>query len=147
MYLLYAKKHAVVFQSPSRVWLSVTPWTVAHQASLSLTISQSVPKFVLIVSVMLSSHLILWCPLLLLPSIFPSNRDFSNELAVFIRWQNTGASVSASILPMSIQGWCPLRLTGLISLLYQYISLNGKDSLKKNEIAHSSQINKNSLYY
>ena len=86
MYLLYAKKHAVVFQSPSRVWLSVTPWTVAHQASLSLTISQSVPKFVLIVSVMLSSHLILWCPLLLLPSIFPSIRDFSNELSVHIGW-------------------------------------------------------------
>ena len=105
MYLLYAKKHAVVFQSPSRVWLSVTPWTVAHQASLSLTISQSVPKFVLIVSVMLSSHLILWCPLLLLPSIFPSIRDFSNELSVHIGWPKYWSFSFSIVLPMTIQGW------------------------------------------
>ena len=75
-----------VVQSPSHFQLFVAPWTEACQVSLSLTISQSVPKFVLIVSVMLSSHLILWCPLLLLPSIFPSIRDFSNELSVHIGW-------------------------------------------------------------
>ena len=55
---------------------SATPWTTACQTSLSLTISQSLPKFMSIALVMPSSHLILWCPLLLLPSIFPSIRDF-----------------------------------------------------------------------
>ena len=63
---------------------SATPWTIACQASLSLTISRSLPKFMSIALVMPSSHLILWC-LLLLPSIFPSIRDFSNESAVCIR--------------------------------------------------------------
>ena len=58
------------------------PWTEAHQASLSLTVSQSLPKFMFITSVMPSSHLILWCPLLLLHLIFPSIRVFSNELSV-----------------------------------------------------------------
>ena len=66
-------------QSLSCVWLFSTPWTQAHQASLFLTISQSLPKFMSIASVMLSSHLVLWCPLLLLPSVLPSIRDFSNE--------------------------------------------------------------------
>ena len=75
----------VVVQSLSHVRLFVTPWTAARQASLSLTISQSLLKFMSIASVMPSNHLILWCPLLL-PSIFPSMRDFSNESAVLIRW-------------------------------------------------------------
>ena len=73
-----------VVQSPSRVWLYATPWITALQASL--TISQSLPKFMFIASVMPSSHLILWHPLLLLPSIFPSIRDFSKESAVCVRW-------------------------------------------------------------
>ena len=76
----------VIVQSPSHVQLLVTPLTAACQASLSLTISWSLPKFMSIASVMPSSHLILWLPLLLLPSIFPSIRDFSNESAVHIRW-------------------------------------------------------------
>ena len=62
------------------------PWTAACQASLSLTISWSLPKFMFIVSVMSSSHLILWCPLLLLPSVFPNIRDFSNESSGCIGW-------------------------------------------------------------
>ena len=65
---------------------SVTPWTAARQASLSLTISRSLPKFMSIASVIPSSHLILWYPLLLLPSIFPSIRNFPNQLTVCIRW-------------------------------------------------------------
>ena len=76
----------VVVQSLSHVRLFVTPWTAARQASLSLTISQSLLKFMSIASVMPSNHLILWCPLLL-PSIFPSIRDFSNDSAVHIRWK------------------------------------------------------------
>ena len=90
----------VVVQSLSHVWLFVIPWTVAHQASLSLTISRSLPKFLFIVSMMPSSHLILWCPLLLLPLIFPSIRDFSNELSVCIRWLKSW-SFSFSISPFS----------------------------------------------
>ena len=65
---------------------SVTPWTAALQASLSITNSQSLPKLMSIESVMPSNHLILCHPLVLLPSIFPSIRVFSNELALCIRW-------------------------------------------------------------
>ena len=75
------------FQSLSCVWLFVTPWTATHQASLSFTISWSLLKFMSIESVMPSNHLVLCCPLLLLPSIFPSIRVFSSEPAVHIRWR------------------------------------------------------------
>ena len=70
----------------SRVQLSAAPWTAAHQASLSITVSQSLLKLMSTESVMPSSHLTLCCPLLLLPSIFPSIRVFSNESALHIRW-------------------------------------------------------------
>jgi len=75
----------VVVQFPSRVQLFATPWTAACQASLSITISWSVPKFMSIESVVPSNHLILCHRLLLLPSIFPNIRVFSNESAVCIR--------------------------------------------------------------
>ena len=67
---------------------SATPWTAAHQnqTSLSFTVSQSLPRLVSIESVMPSNHLILCRPLLLLPSIFPSIRVFSNNSALYIRW-------------------------------------------------------------
>ena len=78
--------YVVVVQSPSCVQLFATPWTAAHQASLSLSISRSLPKLMLIALEMPFSCLILWCPLLLLPLIFPSIRDFSNESSVRIRW-------------------------------------------------------------
>ena len=103
--------------------LFVTPWTVTRQASLFLTISWSLPKFMFIALVMLSSHLILWHPLLLPCTIFPSIRDFSSESAACIRWPKYWSfSFSISVLPMSIQGWFPLRLTGLISLLSKRLS-------------------------
>ena len=70
----------------SRVQLFATLWAAARQASLSITNSWSLPKLMSIESVMPSSHLILFCPLLLLPSIFPSIRVFSNESALCIRW-------------------------------------------------------------
>ena len=76
----------VVIQSLNHVQLFVTPWTAAHQASPSFTISQSLLKFLSIELVMLSNHLILCHSLLLLPSIFPSIRVFSNKLALHIRW-------------------------------------------------------------
>ena len=73
-------------QSLSRVRLFVTPWTAAYQASLSITNSRSLLKLMSIELVMSSSHLILCRPILLLPSIFPSIRVFSNESALRIRW-------------------------------------------------------------
>ena len=73
-------------QSLSHVWLFATPWTTARQASLSITNSRSPPKPMSIESVMPSSHLILSHPLLLLPSIYPSIRVFSNESALRMRW-------------------------------------------------------------
>ena len=75
----------VAVQLPSQVRLFKTPWTAAHQASLSLTVSQSLSKFMSTARVMRSSHLILWCLFLLLSSIFPSIRIFSKEWAVSIR--------------------------------------------------------------
>ena len=73
-------------QSLSHVWLFVTPWTAARQASLSIISSQSPPRSMSIESVMPSNHLILCLHLLFLPSIFPSIRVFSNESALCIRW-------------------------------------------------------------
>ena len=70
----------------SHVWLFATPWTAAHQASLSIINSRSPPKPMSIESVMPSNYLILCRPLLLLPSIFPSIRVFSNESALRLRW-------------------------------------------------------------
>ena len=83
----------------SHVWFFVTPWTAAHQASLSITNSQSLLKFMSIESVMpKSNHLILCCPLLLLPSIIPSIRVFSNESIFHIKWPKYW-SFSFSITP------------------------------------------------
>ena len=104
------------FQSLSHVCLFATPWTATHQASLSFTISWSLLKFMSIESVMPSNYLVLCCPLLLLPSIFPSIRVFSDELTLWSGGQSIGVSASASVLPMNIQGWFPLELTGFISL-------------------------------
>ena len=73
-------------QSLSHVQLFVTPWPVACQASLSISNSRSLLKLVSIESVMQSNHLILWCPLFLLPSIFPSIRVISNESVLHFRW-------------------------------------------------------------
>ena len=87
-----------VVQLPSCVLLFETPWTLAHQASLSLTISCSLPKFLSIESMMPSNHLILCHPLLLLPSIFSSFKVFCNESAVHIRWPKYW-SFSFSISP------------------------------------------------
>ena len=83
------KGKVVVVQSLSHVLcdsLRPTPWTAARQASLSITNSQSLLKLMCIESVMPSNHLILFCALLLLPSIFPSIRVFSNESVLRIRW-------------------------------------------------------------
>ena len=92
--------------------LFATPWTAVLQATLSLISSQSLPKFM---SVTLSNHLILWCPLLFFPSIFLSLRGFSNKLGLWFAsgGLSIGDSASASVLPMSIQSWFLLGLPGL----------------------------------
>ena len=96
-----------VVQSLSHVWLFVTPWTATHQASLSITISQNLLKLMPIEAVMPSNHIILCHPLLLLPSIFPSIRVFSNESVLRIRWPKY-QSFSFSISPSN-------EYSGLIS--------------------------------
>ena len=102
-------------QSLSRVQLFATPWTAARQASLSITNSQSPPKPLSIVSVMPSNHLILCHPLLLLPSIFPSIRVFSNESALRIRWPKYW-SFSFNISPFN-------EHPGLISFRMDWLDL------------------------
>ena len=103
-------------QSFSRVQLFATPWTAVCQASLSITNSWSLPKLMSIELVMPSNHLILCRPLLLLPSIFPSIRGFSNESALCIRWPKYW-SFSFNISPSNEhKDWSPLGWTGWISL-------------------------------
>ena len=102
-------------QSLSRVWLFVTPRTAAHQASLSFTISLSLLKLMSIESVMPSNHLILCCPLLLLPSIFPSIRVFSRELTLCIKWPKCW-NFSFSISPSN-------EYSGLISFRIDWLAL------------------------
>ena len=103
-------------QSLSHVWLFVTPWIAARQASLSITNSQSPPKPMSIKSVMQSNHLILCHPLLLLPPIPPASGSF--PMSQLFSWdsQSIGGSASASVLPMNTQDWSPLEWTGWISL-------------------------------
>ena len=104
-------------QAISHVWLFVTSWTAARQASLSITSSQSSLKLMSIESVMPSNHLILCYALRFLPSIFPSIRVFSIESVLHIRWPKYWSfSFSISLFPINIQHWFPLGSTGWISL-------------------------------
>ena len=98
----------VIAQSLSHVWLFATSWTVAHQAPLSSIITQSLLKFMSIVLVMLSEHLILCHLVLLQSSIFPIISVFSNESAPCIRWSNYWSFSFSIGLPITIQGWFPL---------------------------------------
>ena len=109
-----------VVQFPSRVQLVTIQWTAACQASLSLNISQSLPKFISIESAMPSNHLILCCPLLLLPSIFPSTRVFSNEPALGIRWPTYWSFIISSSNDYS--GLISFRIDWFDSLLSTELS-------------------------
>ena len=121
----------MVVQLLSRVQLFATPWTAAHQASLSFTISQNLLKLMSIESVMPSNHFILCCPFLLLPSVFPSIRIFSSESALCIRWPKYW---SFSISPS--RAYSELTSLGLIAL----ISLQSKGTLKSLLQHHSSNV-------
>ena len=115
----------------SRVWLFATPWTAARQASLSITNSWTLLKFMSIESVMPSNHLILCRPLLLPPSIFPSFRVFSSESVLPIKWPKYW-SFSFSINPSN-------EYSGLISFRMDWISLKSKEPLKSLLQHHSSK--------
>ena len=123
--------HISSVQSLSRVQLFVTPWTAARQASLSITSSRSLPKPMYIESVMPSNHLILCHPLLLLSSIFPSNRVFSNDSALHIRWPKYW-SFSFNISPSNEQ-------PGLISFRTDRLDLLAVQGTLKSLQHHSSK--------
>ena len=109
---------------------SATPWTAAHQASLSFTISWSLLKLMSLETMMPSSHLILCRPLLLLPSIFPSIKVFSNESALHIRWLKYW-SFSFSISPSNEQ-------KGLISFRMDWLDLLAVQGTLKSLLQHHS---------
>ena len=117
-------------QSLSHVWLFVTPWIAAHQASLSTTNSQSSPKLMCIESVMPSSHLILCRPLLLMPPIPPSIRVFSNESTLSMRWPKYW-SFSLSISPSN-------EHPGLISFRVDWLDLLAVQGTLKSLLQHHS---------
>ena len=117
-------------QSLSHVRLFATPWIAAHQAFLSITNSRSLPKPMSIESVMPSNHLILCHPLLLLPSIFPSIRVFSNQSALSIRWSNYW-SFSFNISPSN-------EHPGLISLRMDWLDLLAAQGTLKSLLQHHS---------
>ena len=114
----------------SRVQLFATPWTAAHQASLSITNSWSLFKLTSIESVMPSNHLILCCPLLLLLSIFPSIRVFSNESVLCIRWPKYW-SFSFSISPSN-------EYSALISFRMDWLDLLAVQGTLKRLLQHHS---------
>ena len=119
-----------VVQSLSHVQLFATPWTAACQASLSFTVSQSLVKLISIELVMPSNHLILCCPLLLLPSVFPRIRVFSNELAHPFRWPKYW-SFSFSISPSN-------EYSGLISFKIDWFDLLAIQRTLKSLLQHNS---------
>ena len=129
-------KHVAVVQSLSHVRLFVTPWTAACQASLSFTISQSLLKLMSIELVMPSNNLILCHPFLLLSSIFNLSDSWSFIISRICAsgGQSIGVSASVSVLPMNIQDWFPLGLTGLISL-----QSNGLSSIFSNTTVQKHQ--------
>ena len=114
----------------SRVRLFLTPWTAARQASLSITNSRTLLKLMSIESVMPSNHLVLCCPLLLLPSIFPSIRIFSNESVLHIRWPKYW-SFSFSISPSN-------EYLGLISFRMDWLDLLAVQGTLKSFLQHHS---------
>ena len=127
----YAKAfNCAQFRSISRVWLFVTPWTVAYQTSLSITNSWSLPKLTSIESVMSSNHLIFCLPLLLLPSTFPSIRVYLNESGLCIRWPKY-YRFSFSISPSS-------EYSGLVSFRMDWLDLLVVQGTLKSLLQHHS---------
>ena len=128
--VLRTKKSFRPVQLLSFVRLFATPWTAARQASLSITNSQRLPKLMSIESVMLFNHLILCCPLLLLPSIFPSIRVFSGKSAPRIRWPKYW-SFRFNISPSN-------EHLGLISFRMDWLDLLADQGTLKSLLQHHS---------
>ena len=126
MWYIYTKEYSV--QLLSRVRLFATPWTEARQASLSINYSWSPPKPMSIELVMPSNHLILCCPLLLPPSVFPSIKVFSNESALRIRWPKYW-SYSFNISPSN-------EYSGLISFRMDWVDLLAVQGILKRFLQH-----------
>ena len=125
IYLFAVKAaHSAIFvvQWLSQVRLFATPWTAARQASLSFTISQSLLKLMSIELVTPSNHLILCCPFIFLPSIFPSIRVFSNESVLRIRWPEYWSFSFITSPSNEYSGLISFRIDGLISLLSKRLS-------------------------
>ena len=122
--------HLSSVQLLSHVWFFATPWTASCQASLSITNSWSLPKLMSIELVMPSNHLMLCCPLHLLPSIFPSIRVFSNESALCIRWPKYW-SFSFNISPSN-------EHPGLISFRMDWLDLLAVQGTLKSLVQHHS---------
>ena len=129
-YIHTIEHFVVVVQSCSHVQLFVSPWTAARQASLSIDNFWSLLKLMSIESVMTSNHLILCHPLLLLPTIFPSIRVFSNESALRIRWPKYW-SFSFSISPSN-------EHSGLISFRMDWLDLLAVQGTLKSLLQHHS---------
>ena len=129
-YWVFFKTSVIVLQFLSHVQLFAPPWTAANQASLSITNSQSLLKLMSIKSVMPSNHLILCCPHLFRPSIFPSIRVFSNESALCIRWPKYW-SFSFSISPSN-------EHPGLISFRMAWLDLPAVQGTLKSLLQHHS---------
>ena len=121
---------SVQFSCLSCVWLFATPWTTACQASLSITNTQSLCKFMSIESVMPSNHFVLCSPLLLLPSIFPNITVFSNESVLYIRWSKYW-SFSFSISPFN-------EHPGLISFRMDWLDFLAVQGTLKSLLQHHS---------
>ena len=121
---------AIVVQSLSHVWLFMTPWTAVHQAFLFFTISQNLLKLMFIELVMLSNNFIFCWPFILLPSIFPSIRVFSNESAPWIRWPKYW-SFSFNISPSN-------ECSGLISFRMDWLDLLAVQGNLKSLLQHHS---------
>ena len=130
MSLLYSFKNIWDSVQFSRVRLFATPWIAAREAPLSVTNSWSLPKFMSIESVMSSNYLILCCPLLLLPPIFPSVRVFFKESALRIRWPKYW-SFSFSISPSN-------EYSGLISFRIGWLGLLAVQGTLKSLLQHHS---------
>ena len=126
--LVTAKSKNFVVLLLSSVWLFATPWTIAGQAPVSSTVSQRLLEFMSIELVMLSIHLILCCPILLLPSIFPNIRVFSSYSALRIRWpecwsfsfSSSPSSECSGLISFRINWFDLLAVQGTLKSLLQY---------------------------
>ena len=128
-----------MFEYLSCVQLFATPWTEACQTSLSFTISQSLLKFMSVESVMLSNHLILCCPLLLLPSIISSIKVFSSESALHVRWPEY-CSFSVNISPSS-------ECSGLISFRTDWFDLLAVQGTLQSLLQHKTSTLQHSAFF